>query len=1038
MKQPPWFNSFIDKLPSLAARLKEAGFTVSTENWLRIQLLLRQLQSSNRLPIEPHMLAAYIQPIICTSAIQQQTFTPLFIRWLEGSKEQFSDIDIIDKTQTPETIKPSVHRLELKYYLTSILLFIIAVSYIAALDSEDKPNLEQQSSSTQKQTSNIKAGQIAITNEPSSDSNESETKNIPIKPIPARTSLLPIKLDTINQTKLLTTKYLFVLSPLVIILILLSVYLSKRHFSLNRHKADKNSPLHYLKIPNGRWLPFSWKELVNTNDTLKTLETRRLDTRKTVDASVRQAGIFIPKYITRTTPKTILLITERNHSHDLQGAVGNLLTNQLKATGMKIDSFEFNHDLQYCTSQQNSTKTFQLTSLLSQHLDNQIIFVGDSQAFFNPISGCLYDWVEKELIPHKNKILLTTSTQPWASNETQLSLLLGFHIAPFSSKGLSEVQNWLHKGVNTSSSGYWFLPEQQINLPHIIRLNYDQWLLESPSFQYDFETLQEQLLLYCGDKGIELIGACAVYPQLIPNLVLILNAKLFIDETPQHQEQRLLKLNQLPWFRYGRFPDYLRKAFIKQLESNPDRVEKVVQVYKDIFAGLSLTKSPTSATLTFGTKKKRKIFFKQFENLLQHSPSNSQWADQVFIDIMFKYSGTQSRLGAVLPKRMLRAIRGRSRQHYIFIFAFLVAIANGFSLNLIWHEYIDEPLQQNYIQQIRQENRDIIVHLSVNPNSSFNYLDVVTQLKLLGFSNFTQIQGPLINSIEYGAEASRQAQRINNVLTDMAYSGSTFHIRENLNLQNKQIKIIISQPIRSFGVFTDPLINAYNNSVNLTEIDEELIGKTIPDDSNQTSDIKQDNPARISDFIRFSVLRRNSKLAGYRLNPGKDPELFEQAGFLPNDLAIKLDNYSLTDLQQAMTALRELRNKTSATITVVRDGIEIPINFLILIPDDSKIIPAIKQDSRTELINFINFAPVKTNRELVGYRVNPGKDPELFKQAGFLPNDFAIKLDNYDLSDVQQAMEGLKGMTYQNYVTITVKRDGIEIPIKLSIDENKK
>jgi len=86
-------------------------------------------------------------------------------------------------------------------------------------------------------------------------------------------------------------------------------------------------------------------------------------------------------------------------------------------------------------------------------------------------------------------------------------------------------------------------------------------------------------------------------------------------------------------------------------------------------------------------------------------------------------------------------------------------------------------------------------------------------------------------------------------------------------------------------------------------------------------------PGKLLDYIRISQARRNGELIGYRLSPGKDPELFKRMGLQNNDLAIAINGYQLTDMRQAMTAMQELREATDATISIERDGRVIDVQF---------------------------------------------------------------------------------------------------------------
>ncbi|ENN98121.1 MULTISPECIES: type II secretion system protein GspC [Pseudoalteromonas] len=88
-----------------------------------------------------------------------------------------------------------------------------------------------------------------------------------------------------------------------------------------------------------------------------------------------------------------------------------------------------------------------------------------------------------------------------------------------------------------------------------------------------------------------------------------------------------------------------------------------------------------------------------------------------------------------------------------------------------------------------------------------------------------------------------------------------------------------------------------------------------------------EEPGKLFDYIRVSQAMNDGELIGYRLSPGKEPELFKQMGLQNNDLAVAINGYQLTDLKQAMAAMNELRNSTDATITIERDGEQIDVLF---------------------------------------------------------------------------------------------------------------
>jgi len=81
-----------------------------------------------------------------------------------------------------------------------------------------------------------------------------------------------------------------------------------------------------------------------------------------------------------------------------------------------------------------------------------------------------------------------------------------------------------------------------------------------------------------------------------------------------------------------------------------------------------------------------------------------------------------------------------------------------------------------------------------------------------------------------------------------------------------------------------------------------------------------DNPAKLTDFVRISPVRENGIIKGYRVKPGKDKSLFEEAGLKNGDLAVELNGIDLTDTQQTLSLMKEFPTMTDMTLSVERDG----------------------------------------------------------------------------------------------------------------------
>ena len=80
------------------------------------------------------------------------------------------------------------------------------------------------------------------------------------------------------------------------------------------------------------------------------------------------------------------------------------------------------------------------------------------------------------------------------------------------------------------------------------------------------------------------------------------------------------------------------------------------------------------------------------------------------------------------------------------------------------------------------------------------------------------------------------------------------------------------------------------------------------------------NPGQLMDYLTIAPVRENNQLKGYRLNPGRNPEIFNQLGLQPNDLAISINGLDLRNNAEAMQAMQQLTHQTEMNISVERNG----------------------------------------------------------------------------------------------------------------------
>jgi general secretion pathway protein C len=85
------------------------------------------------------------------------------------------------------------------------------------------------------------------------------------------------------------------------------------------------------------------------------------------------------------------------------------------------------------------------------------------------------------------------------------------------------------------------------------------------------------------------------------------------------------------------------------------------------------------------------------------------------------------------------------------------------------------------------------------------------------------------------------------------------------------------------------------------------------------------NPAELMKLIRAEPHRVDGRLAGYRIRPGQQPELFAALGFMPDDVILGIDNHPVTDSAAMARMMQDLRDASAVTVTVLRDGVETPV-----------------------------------------------------------------------------------------------------------------
>jgi formylglycine-generating enzyme required for sulfatase activity len=152
---------------------------------------------------------------------------------------------------------------------------------------------------------------------------------------------------------------------------------------------------------------------------------------------------------------------------------------------------------------------------------------------------------------------------------------------------------------------------------------------------HDIDSILSDVRRFVGPSGYEWFAACAIYPAVQWHLTLYLGINL-TDNGQQHalfHIKTLSALSQLPWFRHGSMPNWLRERLIQDMSIEQER--NIRQVIYQLL--LNASHEPLrSFKLTLAEYEKR--FFARFagkivQKLTQNQAQNSM-QDGIFLTFM--------------------------------------------------------------------------------------------------------------------------------------------------------------------------------------------------------------------------------------------------------------------------------------------------------------------------------------------------------------------------------------------------------------------
>lgn len=101
----------------------------------------------------------------------------------------------------------------------------------------------------------------------------------------------------------------------------------------------------------------------------------------------------------------------------------------------------------------------------------------------------------------------------------------------------------------------------------------------------------------------------------------------------------------------------------------------------------------------------------------------------------------------------------------------------------------------------------------------------------------------------------------------------------------------------------------------------------LPQEPGALRDVLAKNPAMLGRVVAAEPYQENGKLVGYRITPKQNPEILEAQGILSGDVITRVNNIQLNSQKQGVRALRNAVKAQQLDVTILRDGIEVPVTI---------------------------------------------------------------------------------------------------------------
>ena len=276
--------------------------------------------------------------------------------------------------------------------------------------------------------------------------------------------------------------------------------------------------------------------------------TSKIDITKTINATLKNAGIIDLQYKHNTKPVEYLMLIDWSSEKNHQAQLFDYLYRTFIDNNVYIERFFYDADPRICWSD-NYAEGIRIDKIQQKFPDAYLLVFGSGSKFINPLNNRLYGFTSVFQEWEQRALLSPVPSGEWGVQEVLLRNVFAV-ILPATTAGIIELTEHFNikSGQESNLKDWKFNPQKAEKYIYITADN----LLEN-------QQVSQNMKIW--------IATCAIYPELYWDLTIAIGKTLendsnFSDLHDLTSQENIAILARIDWFRTGKIPDTEREKLL--------------------------------------------------------------------------------------------------------------------------------------------------------------------------------------------------------------------------------------------------------------------------------------------------------------------------------------------------------------------------------------------------------------------------------------------------------------------------------------------